>query len=68
LCWRTKKPERPSPLRLKNQWITAAEFEKTLKRLLARGFTAISPEALAAGKKMPQKPYCWRLWAGIGLL
>ena len=24
--------------------------------LFARGFTAISPEALAAGKKMPQKP------------
>lgn len=52
-----EKTGTPAPSsRLKNQWITAAEFEKTLKRLLARGFTAISPEALAAGKKMPQKP------------
>lgn len=42
--------------RLKNQWVTAEEFEKTLMRLSARGVCTISLETLASGKKMPQKP------------
>lgn len=46
----------PVRSRLKNQWITPLQFEKTLTRLLARGFSTVSLEALSSGKKMPEKP------------
>ena len=64
-----EKTGTPAPSsRLKNQWITAAEFEKRSSGFW-RGVLPPSPrKPWRRAKKCRKSPYCWRLWAGIGLL
>lgn len=46
----------PKSSRLKNEWVSAAQFEKDLNRLLARGFTPVPLRALQTPQNLPKKP------------